>query len=172
MIGLSERCSPSTRPPNARSPSVVCHGVGFFPRTVTRTVTPRTRTMPAGLASGLNGRGTDLAGAFLSYRLAAESEVAAGITQQLARRFGPDSFFRDVDTMTPGPFYTRAIMRALVNSDVLVAVLGPDWRTVTGSEGRRRLDDPTDWLRLEVGWAAEFDIPIVLVLLDGAEQPT
>jgi hypothetical protein len=63
-------------------------------------------------------------------------------------------------------------MRALVNSDVLVAVLGPDWRTLTGSEGRRRLDDPTDWLRLEVGWAAEFDIPIVTVLLDGAEQPT
>jgi hypothetical protein len=116
--------------------------------------------------------GRPLAGAFISYRLAAESHVTARITQQLARHFGADRFFRDVDTMTPGPFYTRAILRALVDSVVLVAVLGPDWSTLAGADGGPRLEDPHDWVRLEVGWAARLNIPIVLVLLDDAEAPT
>lgn len=38
---------------------------------------------------------------------------------------------------------------ALTHSDVLLAIIGPDWLTAE-KDGRRRLDDPDDWVRREL----------------------
>src|SRR5262249_4198975 len=55
--------------------------------------------------------------------------------------------------------------------DVLVCVIGPDWGTAADATGRRRLDDEHDIVRWEVRTALERRIPVVPVLVGGAEMP-
>ena len=50
-------------------------------------------------------------------------------------------------------------------------VIGNSWASCTGQDGRRRLDDPKDWVRLEVAAALRRNVLVVPVLVDGARLP-
>lgn len=117
-----------------------------------------------------NGGGR-LGGIFVSYRTADQSYAAAGIYRELCSRFGAARVFRDQNSMPPGTIYPEAIRRALLRCDVLVAVIGPHWLTAADSAGVRLLDDPRDWVRMEVEMALRLGITVMPVLLDGADPP-
>ena len=57
------------------------------------------------------------------------------------------------------------------SADVLIAVIGPNWATAADGSGRRRLDEPDDFVRLEVGGALRRDIRVIPVLVGGAKMP-
>ena len=56
--------------------------------------------------------------------------------------------------------------------DIVLTVIGPRWLSAEDSAGARRLDDPADFVRLEVGAALEREIPVIPVIVGGATMPT
>jgi hypothetical protein len=63
------------------------------------------------------------------------------------------------------------INRAVGSCDVLLAVIGDQWLTITDEQGRRRLDDPADFVRLEIQAALKRDVRIIPILVGGAHMP-
>jgi hypothetical protein len=100
-------------------------------------------------------------GVFISYRRQETSGMAGRIYDRLVDRFGDDRVFMDVDTIELGDDFVEVITRAVGSCDVLLAVVGPHWLTATDRDGRRRLDDPRDIVRLEIAAALERDIRVI-----------
>jgi TIR domain len=108
---------------------------------------------------------------FISYRRQEASGLAGRLYDRLAARFGEDQVFMDVDTITLGVDFAEAITQAVSTCEVLLAVIGPRWLTATDEDGRRRLEDPDDLVRLEVGAALERGIRVIPILVEGAGMP-
>jgi hypothetical protein len=108
---------------------------------------------------------------FISYRIADSTYATGAVADRLAAHFGRDNVFRDRDSLSLGSLYPKRIRRALEQSDLVLAVLGPSWLDIRDSAGRRRLDDPRDWVRTELHMAFERGIPVVPVLLDHTPLP-
>jgi dipeptidyl aminopeptidase/acylaminoacyl peptidase len=77
----------------------------------------------------------------------------------------------DVDAIGPGADFTQRIEGAVGTSDVLIALIGREWRTVSDETGKRRLEDPQDFVRQEVAVALNRGVPVVPVLVQGATMP-
>jgi Tfp pilus assembly protein PilF len=89
----------------------------------------------------------------------------------LTERLGSTQVFMDVDTVEPGADFAAAIAREVDSCDVLIALIGPTWSTIADRQGRRRLDDPDDFVVLEIQAALEREILVIPVLVDGAVMP-
>lgn len=112
-----------------------------------------------------------MAGIFISYRRDDSGGEARRIWDGLARRFGADQVFIDSVTLEPGEDFVKAIHQKVAFCDVVVAVIGPGWLDSAGADGRRRLDDPEDWVRVELAAALEHGIRLVPALVRGARLP-
>lgn len=107
---------------------------------------------------------------FISYRREESSGLAGRLYDRLADRFGDDQVFMDVDTIALGADFVEVITEAVSSCQVLLAVIGPHWLTITDQEGRR-LDDPDDVVRLEIATALGRDIRVIPILVEGAAMP-
>ena len=110
-------------------------------------------------------------GIFISYRRADASWPVRWLADRLAEHFGPDVVFQDVDSIRPGDDFATEIEAAVGACSVLLAVIGPRWLTAEGDAGRR-LDNPQDWVRLEIETAIRRGVRIIPVLVDSARMPT
>jgi len=109
-----------------------------------------------------------MAGVFISYRRS-DSDVAAGrLADDLSEIFGRDSIFRDVDTLEMGEDYTKALDHALDSCVALIAIIGPRWLDVTDDVGHRRLENPRDWVRMEISRALDRGVRVIPVLVSAA----
>ena len=78
----------------------------------------------------------------------------------------------DVNAIQPGRDFRKAIDESIHKCSVLLAVVGRDWLGSKNASGLRRLDDETDFVRLEIASALQLDIPVVPVLVRGARMPS
>jgi hypothetical protein len=108
---------------------------------------------------------------FVSYRRNDTSGFAGRLVDGLADHFGQENIFRDVDSIPAGKNFALAINSAVAACDVLVVVIGREWLDATDASGQRRLDNPNDFVRLEIAAALERRIPVVPVLVEGAVMP-
>jgi hypothetical protein len=108
---------------------------------------------------------------FISYRRQETSGLAGRLYDRLAGRFGKDQVFMDVDTIALGVDFAEAIRRAVSTCQVLLAVIGPRWLAATDADGRRRLEDPDDFVRLEIAAALERDIRVIPIVVETAVMP-
>jgi hypothetical protein len=109
---------------------------------------------------------------FVSYRRRGEGAGYAGrLADKLVEHFGSKKCFRDVDDIESGIDFAKAINEAVGACEVLIAVIGPDWITQTDKEGRRRLDNPQDFVRLEIAAALDRNIRVIPVLVGEARMP-
>lgn len=108
---------------------------------------------------------------FISYRRSDSAVVCGRIADSLRGVFGATSVFRDVSTIPGGVDFRRSVNDSLSQSQVVIAVIGPTWATVTDEQGRRRLDNPDDPVRIEIETALQRRIPILPVLVLGAHMP-
>jgi hypothetical protein len=92
------------------------------------------------------------------------------VSDTLAAHFGSENIFRDIDTLGPGVDFPEAIADAVSNCDVLLALIGEKWLTVK-QQGKRRLDNPSDYVRLEIAAALERDILVIPVLIENTRMP-
>lgn len=106
---------------------------------------------------------------FLSYRRSDTAPSATKLYQHLSMRFGKDLVFQDVDDIKPGADFLETIRQELALCEVFLILIGPHW--LIDAQGRRRLDDPNDVLRMEVAQALSRDVTILPLLVGGAGMP-
>jgi hypothetical protein len=109
---------------------------------------------------------------FISYRREDARGDAGRLTDKLKAHFGDKQIFRDVEALEPGVDFVDALNRAVSSCAVLLAVIGPNWIKVSSADGARRLDDPNDFIRLEIGAALSRDVRVIPVLVGDAPMPT
>lgn len=111
-------------------------------------------------------------GVFISYRRLDSQSAAGRLADHLREHLPQVPLFRDVETIEPGVDFVDAINRALQSCSVLLAVIGPRWVSLTDASGKRRLDDPNDYTRLEIVTALRRnDVRVIPVLVEGAQMP-
>jgi hypothetical protein len=108
---------------------------------------------------------------FISYRRAETDAVVGRIYDRLTAQFPKDSVFRDVDNIPAGVRFPAALQDALGKTSVALIVIGPNWASATDSKGRRRLDDPADFVRIEVEAVLAMGIPVIPLLVSNAAIP-
>ena len=108
---------------------------------------------------------------FISYRRDDIAGVAGRVSDRLAQEFGSDSLFMDVDSIPLGVNFVNALDNEVAKCDVLLAVIGQDWVDARDDDGQRRLDNPHDYVRIEIAAALKRDIPVIPILVDGARIP-
>jgi hypothetical protein len=110
-------------------------------------------------------------GIFISYRRDDSAGYAGRLYDRLVAHFGPENVFMDVEGIEPGLDFVEAIEEAVSSCRVLIVIIGDEWTHGTDAAGRRRLDDPNDFIRLETGTALKRSIRVVPVLVGGAVMP-
>ncbi|HSG90059.1 MAG TPA: toll/interleukin-1 receptor domain-containing protein [Pseudomonadales bacterium] len=111
-------------------------------------------------------------GVFVSYRRADSRAYARLLQKGLVEQIAPGRLFMDVTTLRDGQDFVDTIEQAVVESAVLLLLIGPEWLTLVDEDGRRRLDDPDDLVVQEVRLAIENDLHVIPVLVGGAQMPT
>jgi hypothetical protein len=106
---------------------------------------------------------------FVSYRREDAAYPAGWLFDRLVDHFGEGRVFRDVDSIELGDDFVERIMSAVGSCAVLLTVTR--WLTVTGKGGQRRLDDPEDFVRVEIEAAFARGVRVIPVLVDGAQMP-
>jgi hypothetical protein len=108
---------------------------------------------------------------FISYRRADSGGWARSLHDKLEEELGAGRAFRDV-AMQSGTDFHEHVESLLDRCDVLLAVIGRRWTSITDGDGRRRLDDPDDLVRREIARALQrADVHVIPVLVDGASMP-
>jgi hypothetical protein len=108
---------------------------------------------------------------FISYRRDDTEGEAGRLFDDLVRSFGEDSVFMDVSGINPGMDFRKAIDDNVASCGVLLAMIGPAWCSMKNSAGGRRLDDPNDFVRLEIASALARNIAVIPVLVHDSKMP-
>ena len=112
-----------------------------------------------------------MVGIFISYRRGDSEGQARALSSELANYVGEKSVFMDVDSIALGRDFRRSLHESLESCDAVLALIGPNWLDIKDAAGRRRLDDPDDFVRQEIAVALKRNIPVTPVLLQGAPMP-
>jgi hypothetical protein len=110
-------------------------------------------------------------GIFISYRRDDTAHSAGRLYERLARDFPRSQLLMDVDAIELGLDFFKVLDEQVSGCDVLLALIGPNWVDAKTEKGVRRLDDPDDFVRIEIAAALERDIRVIPVLVDGAPMP-
>ena len=112
-----------------------------------------------------------MGGVFISYRREDTAAWAGRIYDRLAQVMGPENVFLDVDNIQPGFDFVHVLTESVGGCDALVAVIGRRWLLSADENNRRRLDDPNDFVRIEIEVALERGVRVIPVLVDGGAMP-
>jgi HEAT repeat protein len=107
----------------------------------------------------------------LSYRRDDCAASCGRIYDRLVARFGAANVFRDVDSLAPGDEFVARIRDFIGRCDVVIVLIGLRWDSIADLAGQRRLDDPADFVRMEIAEAERQSKRVVPALLDGAGMP-
>jgi YVTN family beta-propeller protein len=108
---------------------------------------------------------------FISYRRQETAYPAGWLYDRLVDHLGRDQVFKDIDSIQLGDDFVEVIRRAVGSCDVLLALIGDAWLTITDEDGRRRLDNPDDFVRLEIEAALARKVRVIPILVEGARMP-
>jgi ketosteroid isomerase-like protein len=106
----------------------------------------------------------------ISYRREDSLPIAGRLYDRLSAEFGKKEVFMDFDSIPYGMDFRKHIKQTLARADVVVAVIGPSWAGPQ-SNSKRRIDDPKDFVRLEIAVTLERGIPLIPVLVDDTQMP-
>lgn len=108
---------------------------------------------------------------FISYRRSDSNDVTGRIYDRLVEHFGRNVVFKDVDSIPFGVDFRNHLREGVGCCQIVVAVIGATWLSVSDAEGKRRLDHPDDWVRAEIETALGRNIPVVPLLVGGSRLP-
>jgi hypothetical protein len=107
----------------------------------------------------------------VSYRRDDSPTMTSRIYDRLTPVFGREQVFRDIDSIPLGINFRDYLDRVVSTCAVVLVVIGPKWLALKDKQGNRRLNDPDDFVRLEITLALKRHIPVVPLLVDGASYP-
>jgi hypothetical protein len=135
---------------------------------------------PVTLLLGEPGRGEEVhihpdntSTIFVCYRREDAGGHAGRLRDRLAKTFGSNQVFLDIDNIRIGEDFRERVTRTIRCCQAVLVVIGRTWLTIADERGRRRLDDPTDSVRLEISAALEHATAgrVIPVLVQGAAMP-
>lgn len=107
---------------------------------------------------------------FISYRRKDTAGHAGRLCEALARHFGDQYVFMDIDSIDPGADFPKALERALKSCGAVIVLIGERW--LGAKDGKRKIDKPDDYVRAEVLVALKRKTLVIPVLVDDADMPT
>jgi TIR domain-containing protein len=110
-------------------------------------------------------------GVFISYRREDNPFAARAIRDRVVQRLEREDVFFDIDNIDLGVDWFNVLTDRVGACDSLVAVIGRNWASSADKDGLRRLDDPDDFVRIEIEAALRRDVRVIPVLIDGAAMP-
>jgi hypothetical protein len=108
---------------------------------------------------------------FISYRRQSAPGEARAIFENLTHRLGQNSVFMDVDSISLGRDFRSELQKTLTACDLMLVIIDKDWVADKDDKGQRRLDNPGDYVRMEIETALKRDIVVTPVLVKGAQMP-
>ena len=108
---------------------------------------------------------------FISYRRDDAAYVTGHINDLLRQEFGAESVFTDVDNIALGVDFRKVLDESVSQCQVFLAVIGDHWLTMRDQAGQLRLEDPADFVRIEIESALKRNIPIIPLLVGRAQMP-
>jgi hypothetical protein len=131
-------------------------------------IPPRRETAPvAAPAKSTEGKREAI---FISYRRQDSADVTGRIYDRLVQRYSREQIFKDVDSIPLGVDFREHLGNVVGKCSLLLAVIGPQWTSAVGPNGRR-LDDKSDFVRIEIEAALARNIPVIPLLVGGAALP-
>ena len=103
------------------------------------------------------------------YRRADSDAITDRILDRLIAHYGREAIFRDIDDIPPGVDFRQHIDQTLVKTNVLLAIVGPNWLGIT-NDGRHRINEETDSVRVEIETALRRRMPLIPILIDNEEK--
>ena len=108
---------------------------------------------------------------FVSYRRSDSADVAGRIYDRLIGKFGRERIFKDVDSIPLGLDFKEYLDKKVGECDVLLAIIGDRWLDAKDLAEKYRLEDPDDFVRIEIQSALERGIPVIPLLVRDAHMP-
>ena len=109
---------------------------------------------------------------FIDYRREDSAGYAGRLADQLRQALGEEKVFLDIDTIPAGMDFSTALQEAIRKADAYIEVIGPSWLSASDRTGRRRIDDPRDFVRLSLAAALRSSTVVIPVLVSGATLPS
>lgn len=108
---------------------------------------------------------------FLCYRRAESAPITGVIREHLANRFGREAVFMDIDSIPLGVNFRAHVVSTLAQCKACLAIMGPKWLHAVDDQGKRRLEDVDDPIRVELETALRIDRRVIPILVDNASMP-
>src|SRR5262245_36662609 len=105
---------------------------------------------------------------FVNYRRDDDRSTAARIRDRLAATFGAANVFMDVDNLIAGQRFDKELEKALAETDVFLAVIGPRWLELLAE---RQRGGERDYVREEIAGALQRGILVIPVLIERTPLP-
>jgi hypothetical protein len=109
---------------------------------------------------------------FINYRRDDSAGFAGRLHDRLVPYFGADKIFMDIDNIEPGEDFVDVINEELNSCSVFIVLIGQRWLITTEESGGRRLDNPDDFVRLEIATALQRKIRVIPVIVENASMPS
>src|ERR1700730_7268883 len=106
----------------------------------------------------------------ISYRREDSLPIAGRLYDRLQAKFGKQNVFMDFDSIPPGVDFREHIKQTIERSNLVIAMIGPHWLGEQ-TDVSRRIDDPNDFVRLEIEYALKRGIPVVPLLINNTPMP-
>lgn len=108
---------------------------------------------------------------FISYRREDSAAYAGRLYDRLVTHFGNGQVFMDIDQIEPGEDFGEVIQEKVGVCRVVIVLIGRSWLSAGDVQGRKRLEDPEDFVRQEITAALVRKIKVIPVLVGGATVP-
>ncbi len=113
----------------------------------------------------------NLPGIFISYRRSDNPDATGRIYDRLVSEFGKARVFKDVDSIPLGQDFRGHLNEVMGGCAAVLAIIGPRWTDARNDAGQRRLENPDDFVRIELEAALARRVPVVPVLVGHAPMP-
>jgi hypothetical protein len=143
---------------------------GALQRQATPTPAVQPRPDPAPPQPQPNAFREAVGSVFISYRRGDAGDVVGRIYDRLTDRFGKPHVFKDVDSIPLGVDFRKHLADSVGKCRVFLAIISRGW--LQQSDGERRIDQPNDFVRIEMEAALQRNIPVIPVLVQGASLPS
>jgi TIR domain len=108
---------------------------------------------------------------FVSYRRDDSASIVGRLADKLWEEFGSRQVFMDVDAIPLGMDFRNVLEEAVRKAEVMLVLIGPNWVSSFDHDGLRRLDNPNDFVRMEIEYALRANLRVIPVMLEHAHMP-